>query len=129
MIKNTENSTMYNMQELHLFSFSLNIFTSSSIFSSHSSTDLSINVFLDLQFSKSKYSPISHDLSQAHAQLIGFQVYPLSDTPLSINSLHSHQHLSLFHLCLLLQTIASNVQYTLTCFMPFYMPCFISSRH
>ena len=29
--------------------------------------------------------------------------------PLSINSLHSHLHLFLFHCCLLLQTIGSNL--------------------
>ena len=34
---------------------------------------------------------------------------PLSHIPLSINSLHSHLYLSSFHLCLLLQTLASNL--------------------
>ena len=100
---------MYNIQELHLFLLSLTIFTSSSLFLSHSSTNLSTNLFLHLQFSQSKYSPISHDLSHSHSQLLGFQINPLSHIPLSINSLHSHLHLFLFHFCLLLQTIASNL--------------------
>ena len=38
-------------------------------------------------------------------ELLGFQINPLSHTPLSINSLHPHIHLSLFLRCLLLQTI------------------------
>ena len=46
---------------------------------------------------------------QIQSQLRGFQINPLSHNPLSINSLHSHLHLSLFHLCLLLQTLASNL--------------------
>ena len=50
---------------------------------------------------------MSHDLSHPHAQLLGFKIKPLSHIP--INSLHSHLHLSLFNLCLLLQTIASNL--------------------
>ena len=50
------------------------------------------------------------DLSHSQLQLLGFQINPLSYIPLAINcSLHSHQHLSLFHLCLLLQTIESNL--------------------
>ena len=48
-------------------------------------------------------------LSHLHSQLLGFQINPLSHVPLSINSLHSHLHLCLFHHCLLLQTIASNL--------------------
>ena len=50
-----------------------------------------------------------HDLSHSHLQLLGLKIYPLSHTPLSINSLHSHLHLSLFHLSLLLQTISFNL--------------------
>ena len=50
-----------------------------------------------------------HDLSHSHSQLLGFQIDPLSQTPLSINSLLSHRHLSLFQRYLLLQTIASNL--------------------
>ena len=44
-----------------------------------------------------------------YTQLLGFQAYPLSHTPLSINYLHSHLHLSLFQCCLLLQAIESNL--------------------
>ena len=52
---------------------------------------------------------MSHDLSHSHSQLLGFQIYPLPHTPLLINSLNSHRHLSLFQRCLLLQTIVSNL--------------------
>ena len=99
---------MCNMQELHLFLFSLTIFTSWAI-SLHSSTNLSTNLFLHLQFSLSRYCITSHDLS--HSQLLGFQIYPVSHTLLSINSLHSHRHLSSFQRCLLLQTLATNLIY------------------
>ena len=78
---------MYNMQELHLCIFLPAIFTSS-IFSVHSSTNLSTNLFRRFQFLESRYSPTSHDLSHSHSHLLGFQIYPLSHTPLSINSLH-----------------------------------------
>ena len=43
------------------------------------------------------------------SQLLRFQINPLSQLPLSINSLHSHLHLSLFYFRLLLQTFAFNV--------------------
>ena len=99
-------NTMYNVQELHLylFSFSAKVILASftSIFSAHSSSNLSTNYFLHLQFSQSKYS-------------LGLQINPLSQTPLSINSLHSHPHLSLFQRYLLLH------------FVSFYASCFISS--
>ena len=45
----------------------------------------------------------------SHSQLLGFHVYPFPQTPLSINSMHSHLHLFLFHLCLLLQIILSSL--------------------
>ena len=98
------------MQELYLFSFSflarviLASFTSS-IVSVHSSINLSTNFFLHLKFSWSKYSLKSHFLSHSHSQLLGFQI-----NPLSINSLHSHLHLSLFQRCLLLQILAQNLR-------------------
>ena len=101
---------MYNMQELLLHFVELMLIRLvSSIFSLHSSINLSINLFLHLQFSQSKYSPKSHDLSHSHSQLLGFQIYPLSHIHLSNNYLHSHRHLSLFHRCLLLRTLASNL--------------------
>ena len=107
---------MYSVQELDLFSglfsssagVTLVSFTSSK-FLVHSSASLSTNFFLHLQFSQSKYSPISHDLSHSYSQLLGFQIIPLSQVPLSINSLHSHLHLSSFHLCLLSQTLESSL--------------------
>ena len=105
---------MYKVQELHLYFFSfsgkviLAIFTSSTV-SVHSSTNLSTNFFLHLQFSCSKYSPTSNALSHSHSQLPGFQINPLSHTHLSVNSLHSHLHLSLFQRCILLQILAPNL--------------------
>ena len=50
-----------------------------------------------------------HALSHLHSRLLGFQINPLLHSPLLINSLHSHLHLSSFHLYLLLQTLASNL--------------------
>ena len=110
IVKNIENNTMCNMQELclHLVELILTKLVSS-IFSLHFSTNLSTNLSLHLQFSWSKYSPTSHDLSHSHSQLLGFQIYPLWHKPLSVNSLYSHRHLSSFQRCLLLQTLASNL--------------------
>ena len=65
-----------------------------------------------------------HDLSHSQLQLLGFQINPLSHIPLSINSLHSHLHLSSFHLCLLLQTLESKSTPEFTSFMSFSM-CFV----
>ena len=51
-----------------------------------------------------------HDLSHSQAQLLGFQINPLSHIPLSIkSSLHSHLHLPSFHICLLFQTAEVNL--------------------
>ena len=47
--------------------------------------------------------------SDSDSQLLGFQINPLSHSPLSISSLHSHQHLFLFKRCLLLQILAPNL--------------------
>ena len=102
------------MQELHLRLFSflarvvLTNFTSSTV-SVHSSINRATNFFLHLKFLKSKYSLKLQALSHGYSQLLGFQAFPLSHIPLSINSLHSHRYLSLFQRCLLLQTIASNL--------------------
>ena len=83
------------MQQLDicLFLFSVDVILASfaySTFSVHSSISLSTDFFLHLQFSYSKYSPTSHDLSHSHSQLLGFQIDTLSLIPLSINYLHSH---------------------------------------
>ena len=113
-VKIIENNTMFSMQKRHLYLFSPSakvisaIFTLS-IFSVHTSTNLSTNFFLHLQSSYYKYSPTSHDLSHSHSQLLGFQIDPLSHTPLSVNYLHSHLHLSSFERSLLLQAFASNL--------------------
>ena len=85
IVKIIENNTMYSVQELHLclFSFSARVILASFtslLVSVHSSTSLSANFFLHLQFLQSKYSPISHDLSHLHSQLLGFQINPLSHT-------------------------------------------------
>ena len=52
---------------------------------------------------------MSQALSHPHLQLLGFQINPLSHTPLSISSLHSDLHLFLFQRCLLLQTFSPNL--------------------
>ena len=71
IVKIIESNTMYGVQEdLHSFSYSAKVIfaiLSSSIFSVHSSTSLSTCYFLHLQFLRSKYSPISYDLSQSHS--------------------------------------------------------------
>ena len=114
IVKSIKNETMYSGQELHLCLFLssarviLAIFTSST-FSVHSRTNLSTNFFQHSQFSQSKYSPESHDLSYSNSQLLGFLTDPLSHTPFSTNSLNLHLHLSSFQRCLLLQLLASNL--------------------
>ena len=103
---------MYSVQELHLCIFSVNVISvifTSSIFSVYFSISLSNNFLLHLQFSQSKYSPTSHDLSHQQLQLLGFQIDPLSHTRLSINSFHSHLHLSPFQRWLFLQALASDL--------------------
>ena len=42
---------------------------------------------------------INDILSHSHSQFLGFQINLLSQIPLSINTLHSHLHLSLFQRC------------------------------
>ena len=65
-----------------------------------------------------------HDLSHSQVPLPGFQIYPLSHTILlSKSSIHSHMHLSSFHISLLLQTAEINLHYT---FMPYYFICLVS---
>ena len=59
------------------------------------------------------------------SQFLGFQINPLSKVPLSINSLHSLMHLSSFHLCLLLQILASSVQLHLHVLC--HLMCLVSS--
>ena len=123
IVKNNENNTMYNMPELLLhFAELMLIKLVSSIFLLHSSINLSTYLLLHLQFSQSKYSPKSHDLSHSHLLLglLGFQICPLSHIPLSINSLHSHRHLFLLQCYLLLQTLASNIHFSC------HFICFVS---
>ena len=115
IVKIIENNIMNSVQELNLCIFSVECYSierssaevisaifTSSVFSVHSSTNLSTIFFLHLQFSQSKYSPTPHDLSHSHSQLLGFQIDPLSHVLLSINSLYSHLRLSSFQRSLLL---------------------------
>ena len=81
----------------------------SSSFSVHASISGSINIFLHVQSEQSKYWLILQDLSHSHSRLLGLKINPLSHTPLSNKSLHSHLHLSSVHLCLLLQIISFNL--------------------
>ena len=67
----------HNHSKYHCKSFHLD-----SVFPLHSSTSWSINFFLHLQFSWSKYCPMSDDLSHSNSQIIGFQINPLSHLPL-----------------------------------------------
>ena len=82
IIKIIENNTMYSAQGLHLRMLLFlakiipAIFTSPSL-SLHSSTSLLTSFFLHVQFSLT-----SHDLSNSHSRLLGFQIDPLSHTPL-----------------------------------------------
>ena len=83
---------MYNVLKLHLclFSFSAKVILASftfSLVSVHSSTNLSTNFFLHLQFSQSKYSATSYDLSHSHSQLLIFQINLLSHLHLHLNVL------------------------------------------
>ena len=92
-------NTVYTVLELFLFSFS---FLTRVILASFTSSIVSVHSSINL-------SPISHDLSHSHSQLLGFQINPLSHIHLSFNSLHSHLYLFLFQRCLLLQTITSKL--------------------
>ena len=106
IIENNTMRTMYTIEELHLFSLSI---VTISMFFVHSSISGSTNFFLHLQLKLSKYLLITQDLSHSHSQLLGLKINLLSHSPLSINSLHSQLHLSLFHRCLLLQITLSNL--------------------
>ena len=68
-------------------------------------TILSVRLFLHLQFTYSNYLSTSHDLSHSHSHILGSQINPSSHLSLSIKSLHSHLHLSLFKRCLSLQPL------------------------
>ena len=87
---------MYSVQELYLRLLScsaevfLASFTSSTV-SVHSSINLSTNSFLLLQFSWSKYSQKSHDLSHSHSELLEFQ----------IDIYHIHLYQLILYLCIL----------------------------
>ena len=68
---------------------------------------------------------MSHNLSHSQAQLLGFQIYPLSHTNLLIkSSLHSHPHLSSFHICLLLHSDEVNLHVHLQ--VSCHMICLVS---
>ena len=74
-LKNMTNKMMYIVQDPHAFPCSFQatlVISFPLIFSLHASTNLSINIFLHLQFLCSKYSPTLHDLSHSQSQLPGF---------------------------------------------------------
>ena len=135
MTNNTYNT--YIVQELHTFfiitySSIIDHFISINIFTTF--FNLSSSFFLHSQLFQSnsknfqsKYCLMSCSLSHSHSQILGFQMNPLSHIPLSINSLGSHLHLSLFQHCLLLQTLAPNLHLHLdvSCY---FISCFIISR-
>ena len=106
------NNFIYIVQKLRIFQNHLKYLYKSSHFLHYFHYILKliyqIILFLLLQFSYSEYSPTSHDLSHSKSQLLGLQRNPISHLPLSINSLHSRLHLSLFQRILLLKTLESN---------------------
>ena len=111
-----ENNTMYCVQKLNLFLclFSCSAKVILANFTSYLFLYILQPIYPLIFFDTFNYRSlnthtISHDLSHSHTQLLGFQINPLSQVPLSINCLHSHLHLSSIHLCLLLQTLASSL--------------------
>ena len=105
-----ENKTMSNTCKLCLNFVELILTRFFSLkFSVYSSFNLSANLSLHFQFLYSRYSPKSPDLSHSLSQLLEFEINPSLHTPLSINSLHSHLHLSSFQHYFLLQTLSSNL--------------------
>ena len=110
--KAMENNFMYIVQKLRIFQDHLKWFYKTSHFLHYFRYILKliyqIVLFLLLQFSYSKYSPTSHDLSHSKSHLLGLQRNPISHLPFSINSLHSCLHLSLFQRILLLKTLEFN---------------------
>ena len=99
---------MHVVQELHKVPQWLWIIVIPSIFSLHSSTNLLTHSFLCIYNFHSLFSNITWSL-YSHSQLIGFQINTSWHILFSINSLHSHLHLSLFQRCLLLQALASSL--------------------
>ena len=121
---------MCSVQELHLYLFSssdrviLASFTSLTV-SLHSSTNLSTNFFLHLQFSWSNYSATSHDLSHSHSQLLGFKIKSFI-THAFINQFFAFTPTFIIIPMLFIITNAC-IQSIFRLFMPFCVSCFISS--
>ena len=69
---------------------------------------LQLSFSLQLQFSQSKYSPTSDDLSHSNSQLLGLQIDLVTYTFISY-FLHSQLYLSSSQRFLLLQTLASHL--------------------
>ena len=105
IIKIIENNTMYNIQELHLSSLLPTIFNSSTQF--HYTLPQVYQLF---------FSTLTIFIIQILTNIIWFITLILtitglpniSHTSLWIHCLHSHQHLSSFQPCLLLETLAPN---------------------
>ena len=121
--KEYKNSTIYNMQELHLSSFLPTIFTSSAI-SLHSSTNLSTSLFLHTIF-----------IIQILANITRIITFTCAITRIPNISLITYtfinQFLTFASIFIIIPTlfIITNtcIQYTftLTYFMPFYVPCLL----
>ena len=64
-------------------------------------------------------------------QLLGFQINPLSHTPLSINSLHSQFTFAFAFIqtFFVITNTCIKSTFAFTSFMPIYVSCFISSWH
>ena len=102
------------------------IFTSSLV-SVHSTTSLSINFFLHLQFSYSKYSPILHDLSHSHPKLLEFQINPfITNSFINQFFTFAFEFILIPSLFIITNGCISST-FTFTSFMKFYVSCFISS--
>ena len=123
-----KNNTMTNMQQLHLFLFSLTIFTSLTV-SVHFSTSLSAIFFYTYNF----YNPNTHQ----HHMIYPIQTHNYQDSNYILYHTHTFTNqlftFPLTFIIILTLFIIKNTclqsTFTLVRFMPFYVSSFISSRH
>ena len=108
IVKSIENNTMYSMQELHLF---LCFFDQLFLLYQYFQCNLQLIYQLIFFYIYSFHSLNTHQRHKIYRIYthFRFQIDPLSHTPLLINSLHSHLHLSSFQRCLLLETLAGSL--------------------
>ena len=135
---------MYNMQELclHFFELVLTKLVCSSIFSLHSSTNFSTNLFLHLQFSYLNTHP-NHTIYHIHIhnyndnKHILYRIYLYQSILYICIGIYHHSNVviitntsiqSTFSLTIITNTCIQST-FTLRRFMSFYVSCFISSRH